>query len=222
MSHVISSKQALADRIRLALDASPLTVVDIAGQMGISRQTLTRYASGAGGDPSALAVSQIAQICGVSPGWLLTGKGSPAGDALDASLVNVPVVDVRLGAGSAGFWSDGGAVVRRVGLPEAWLRGAGIVPSQAFLAQVFGRSMEGTISDGDVVVGERTTMIDRDAIYAVTVNDEAFIKRVQRVPPRGGVRLRLESDNEAFAPIEVYESDHLDVIGRVVRKVVVA
>lgn len=196
-------------------------MADIAAEVQTTRGTLLRYAK-AERDPSAVLIARLASVCEVSPAWLLTGEGSPGGDGVDPTLTDVPVVDVRLGAGSAGFWSDTAAVLRTVGLPAEWLRGAGIVPSLAFIAQVFGQSMEGTISDGDLVVGERTDVIDRDAIYALTVNSEALIKRVQVVPPRGGVRLRLESDNKAFAPIEVYESDHLGVIGRVVRKVVAA
>lgn len=216
-----SAKEALARRLQWSIEHGPYGLGALAVELGVTRQTLGKYASGRS-DPSALLVAEVARLCGVSVRWLVSGEGSPEGTELEGSLVSVPLVDVRLGAGSAGFWDAAGGVVRRIGLPGAWLRSVGVDPALAFLATVLGSSMGPSLSDGDTVLGERADEIDRDGIYAVVVNDEAFIKRVQRVPPRGGVRLRLESDNKAFPEIEVYESDHLDVIGRVVRKVVAA
>lgn len=132
-----------------------------------------------------------------------------------ASVAFVPVYGAPLGAGQAGNASM--VDVRGyMAWEKTWLRReARIDPTRAFVAQVFGQSMERLISNGDLVLGEMQDVVDHDGVYAVRYEDELFIKHVMRRKHS----IVLVSENDIYDRIELGETDDFGIIGRVVAKV---
>ena len=135
-----------------------------------------------------------------------------------ADMVDIPRLDV---AGSMGLGiarpDDHEDVIDRLRVSTAWLRRNINATSHASLAVItgYGDSMEGTFSDGDLLLVDRgITDIKIDAVYVLALNGELYIKRLQRRPD--GTILML-SDNEKYKPYEIKdgELDRFEVLGRV-------
>jgi len=136
-----------------------------------------------------------------------------------AGYVAVPLYnDVRAAAGA-------GAVVTHersddaLIFQEEWIRfELGARPQDLYLIRVGGDSMEPTLRSGDaILVDRRATRPDREGVYIMRMNDMLLVKRLQALP---GGRIRVTSDNPAFAPYEVavpdLQGDDIAIIGRVV------
>ena len=74
--------------------------------------------------------------------------------------------------------------------------------------------MEPALRDGDEILVDRTPRALRAGIHVVRIDDVLLVKRIERL---GAERLRLSSDNPAYAPVE-RALDGVEVIGRVVWK----
>lgn len=88
-------------------------------------------------------------------------------------------------------------------------------PANLRIITGYGDSMQGTFSDGDVLfvdVGVKEVRVD--AVYVLAMNDELFIKRVQRRPDGA---ITIISDNKNYEPFIVTERDSVAILGRVVR-----
>lgn len=77
---------------------------------------------------------------------------------------------------------------------------------------IHGRSMEPYISDGDVVLVDRSrTKPVSESLYIISIEEEVYCKMLQVLP--GGV-IRVKSFNPTFEPFEV-QRDQLNIIGQV-------
>lgn len=109
-------------------------------------------------------------------------------------------------------------VVERMVVSEAWLRRNINASNPANLALItgYGDSMEGTFSDGDLLLVDRgVTDIKIDGIFVLALNDELYIKRLQRRPDGSVLMI---SDNKKYEPyvIQNGEREKFKVLGRVV------
>ena len=88
-------------------------------------------------------------------------------------------------------------------------------PDQMSLIKVSGDSMEPTLLDGDLVLVNhaRTRVAPQGGIYAMSIDDEIMIKRVQPVFESG--KLRVISDNKAYDSFEI-GTDRVKVNGKVI------
>jgi len=143
--------------------------------------------------------------------------------AADFSSKKVGMVDIpRLNvAGSMGNGltrpEDYEDVIDRMRVSTGWLRRNvnATAPSNLAVITGYGDSMEGTFSDGDLLLVDRgITEIKIDAVYVLSLKGELYIKRLQRRPD--GVLLML-SDNEKYKPYEIKngELEQFEVLGRV-------
>ncbi len=83
-------------------------------------------------------------------------------------------------------------------------------PSATFFVRVSGDSMTGAgIHSGDILVVDRTETARHGSIVIAALNGELTVKRLFR---EGG-RVLLESENPAYAPIEVKEGMDFEVWG---------
>ena len=87
-------------------------------------------------------------------------------------------------------------------------------PGRMSLIKVAGDSMESTLYSGDIVLVDhsRDYLDPQGGIYALAVNDEIVIKRVERI---GSNRVRLISDNPRYAPIDL-PADQVRINGKVI------
>jgi phage repressor protein C with HTH and peptisase S24 domain len=108
-------------------------------------------------------------------------------------------------------------VVDTMRVSQEWLSRNVIYSSLDNLALItgLGDSMEGTFSDGDVLLVDRgVTEVKLDAVYVLSLHDELYIKRLQRRPDGA---LLMISDNDKYPPyvIENGDRDAFKVEGRV-------
>jgi phage repressor protein C with HTH and peptisase S24 domain len=130
-----------------------------------------------------------------------------------AEWVDVP----RLGLGaSAGTGATDGAelAVGQLRFSSAWLRRNGLEPAMLSAIEVEGDSMEPVLRDGDEILVDRSLRPLRAGIHVVRLDDVLLVKRVERA---GSERLRVISDNPAYAAFERPVGD-VEIVGRVVWK----
>ncbi|MDP3651066.1 MAG: S24 family peptidase [Rhodoferax sp.] len=79
----------------------------------------------------------------------------------------------------------------------------------------FGDSMKGMFNSGDpLVLDKGVTSVEFDAVYFFRVENEGFIKRLQRIPGEG---LRVLSENKKYDSWTVKPGMDFEVFGRVVK-----
>jgi phage repressor protein C with HTH and peptisase S24 domain len=107
--------------------------------------------------------------------------------------------------------------IERMTVSVSWLRSRvkfnGV--NTLSLITAHGDGMEGTFSDGDTLLIDHSVHdIAIDAIYVLTLNDELYIKRLQRCPDG---TIQMISDNKRYAPhvIKSRSLSKLHVLGRV-------
>lgn len=206
-------------------------------EMGLSKSTqATHKWLNAEAMPEKENMRLLAALCGVRAEWLEYGEGPKyAADrddkeekesnviAADFSSKKTGMVDIpRLNvAGSMGTGlsrpEDYEDVIDRMRVSTGWLRRNvnATAPSNLAVITGYGDSMEGTFSDGDLLLVDRgITEIKIDAVYVLSLKGELYIKRLQRRPD--GVLLML-SDNEKYKPYEIKngELEQFEVLGRV-------
>lgn len=79
----------------------------------------------------------------------------------------------------------------------------------------FGDSMKGMFNPGDPLVVDRgVTTVEFDAVYFFRVENEGFIKRLQRIPGEG---LRVLSENKKYDSWTIRPDMEFEVFGRVLK-----
>lgn len=79
----------------------------------------------------------------------------------------------------------------------------------------FGDSMKGMFNSGDPLVVDRgIRSVDFDAVYFFRVENEGFIKRLQRIPGEG---VRVISENKKYESWTIKRDMDFEVFGRVVK-----
>jgi phage repressor protein C with HTH and peptisase S24 domain len=200
---------------------------ELARVLGIGRQAVTDAKK-----RSHIPADWYLYLCrkyGLNPQWLESGLGpmyiSGQGDApdLDSESVPgshheefsyVPKVRARLSAGGGSMVVDE-AVDSYYAFRHAWLKRKGQI-SQMRLMRVSGDSMEPTLRDEDVVLIDLSqTETYTGKIYAVGIDEEIVVKRLDKVPGK----LVLVSDNRQFYPpieVDLGDDSNVRVLGRVI------
>jgi hypothetical protein len=143
------------------------------------------------------------------------------GTALHRELVGavaLRVMDVEASMGHGMSQPDHENVIMNMVINESWLRRHANFSSPDNLALVtgIGDSMRPTFEDGDSLLVDRSVdELKVDAIYVLALNDELFIKRIQRRPD--GTFMMI-SDNKSYEPYHIKDSERekFKVLGRVV------
>jgi phage repressor protein C with HTH and peptisase S24 domain len=135
-----------------------------------------------------------------------------------ADVVEVPLLSTKGSMGKGLGIEMPESVVDHIRLHDQWIRRHLTVSAPSNLAVISARgdSMEDTFSDGDVLLVDRGVADVRlDAVYVLAIDDELYIKRVQRRMDGG---LTIISDNKKYEPfvIGTGERDKFGVQGRVV------
>ena len=213
---------------------------DLASFFEISKDAI--YKAGRQGKIPPAWFLTIGKKTGISIDWLVSGVGpmrtgnaqaAPA-EAQKSSVVPeddlqwmapeaapsmgytlVPKVKARLAAGTGSLETDG-EIVGYYAFKTDFLRRKGL-PKRMVLMDILGDSMEPVLQESDtVLIDESQNEILSGGLFAVGVENEVFVKYLDRVPGK----LILRSKNTQYAPIEVDMNGHLSesvrIIGRVV------
>ncbi|KJS40394.1 MAG: hypothetical protein VR70_05990 [Rhodospirillaceae bacterium BRH_c57] len=133
----------------------------------------------------------------------------------ESEYVSVPRFDAALSAGPGSIVDPNAKALGSHPFELQWLRAITYATAdQLAVVRVAGDSMEPTLHDGDWVLIDRTqTSVNREGIYALAVDDAAWVKRISlNLRDR---TVQVISDNAAY-PVQELRGDGLCVIGRVV------
>jgi transcriptional regulator with XRE-family HTH domain len=207
------STTKLAERLRSAVDRSGRKQSEIAAQAGIAAATLSRILTGRIAEPSFETTVAIIHALGESVGAVLGERGF----ALDANELKslADFTDflqrtVVRSAATAGIEPNARGSTRQGEVPSSWFaRGARLI----FRAE--GDSMNGAgILHGDFLF-VRPIRDLRGATGNIVVCRLGGATYVKQLEIDAG-RIRLNSRNPRFAPIDVDEDDDFELIGIVV------
>ena len=140
-------------------------------------------------------------VGGPTPGGELQGSVPVSSDELESATVVVPRFFLAASAGSGRYPPDD-PVIDRMVLKQSWIRRMFPAVSLAALAimSVQGDSMAPTLRDGDLMLIDRSVEeIGPEGVYVLTIEDELYVKRVQREPGT----LIIKSDNSMYRTWEV-------------------
>jgi len=213
-----------------------ITDVDLAKILGTNKDTLAGYRQ-MKGLPKGKVLERLVSHYGFSPQWLFKGQGEPFPGARAkypevcgpdiSEFVTVPAqpdfpadefvfirqVNGKISAGR-GLVPDESVDVR-CAFRREWIKKKGGNPEKMSLICVDGDSMAPTLLPGDLVLVDhnRNFISPQGGIYAITVDQEIMVKRVQPVFSQG--RLRIISDNRRYDAFEI-PSDQIRVNGKVI------
>ena len=162
---------------------------------------------------------KIEQIYSTNGWWLLTGKGSMHTNdnslqkTEDKDTIEIDKLSLKASAGTGieNFEVD---TVGRIKLSSSVFR-TKPNPKNLKVIEVIGDSMEPTLQEGDIVVIDTNATYTIDGIYAINIQGEVFIKRLQF---KLDGTIKIISDNQKYETM-IYnpkESEHINfnVIGR--------
>lgn len=207
---------------------------------GVDKNTVAAYCNGKG-IAKGPVLSSIVKDYGISGEWLIAGNGEPFPGArakypevcgplkeyevyaIDTpspgetgadygEYIFVPQVSDQISAG--GGVTPYNHVKMRIAFRKDWIKRKGDVRNMS-LIKVVGDSMEPTLMPGDLVLVNHAlkNVSAQGGIYALSINDEIIIKRVQVLYPSG--KLKIISDNGNYEPMEA-TPDQVKINGKVI------
>ena len=205
----MSEKQSFRDRMLFALDATGMSIAELARRSGVSYDAINKVKRRDGASTSAENASAIARVLGFD--W---DGADPLPTSSDIDLVKVFDVHASAGDGMFALTEDHAS---SLAFPKGylqWLTRAN--PRDLAIIGVKGDSMLPTLADDDIVMLDTSkTDLSYDGLFVIRDNGDALlVKRVGRASKPGHVT--IISDNRAlYDPVEKSLSD-IHVIGKVI------
>jgi len=191
--------------------------------VGVTQGAIAKIVSNNPGGSAHL--HKIARVLGTTPEYLTGETNDPALGAMPTpseqdiaehlDLVEIAMVDMAYGMGAT--FADDRIGVDLVHFPKIWVdQLTHSAPASLAWARGKGDSMSPTISDGDMVLIDRSErrVEDQDLIWAFTIGDMAMIKRLRI----RGDKVTILSDNSEV-PADTAHPDEINIIGRITRVV---
>ena len=206
----------VSNRFKHLLNVLNLKLTEMSKKTGIPYPTLQDYIAGKR-KPGAENLKKIMLELHVSSDWLLTGEGPMFLDRGEREpprddFAYVKKLRVVLSAGGGSLEIDETAE-HVYAFRKSYLKTIGPI-DKMYLMEVRGDSMEPTLADGDLVLIDTSRRKIRPGIFALRIDNEAYIKRLQ---PLGGGRLSVISDNRLYPPQTLdLQKDPVAILGQVV------
>lgn len=205
------------DRLRVAMDRKGLSAADLMRATGLSGAGIKKWIDGVTVEPKYRDVARACQTLGVSPLWLMDGRGELT-PLKQSETVTIDKVDLKgfCGYGTINF--EQVPQVQRLLVSKRWFERnfSYYRPDNIKVITALGDSMSPDINDGDAVfIDISDNDFIRDGVYAALIDDELYIKRVQKAPGK----LIFISTNTAYKPFEIPIDgpSTIKFIGRVVK-----
>lgn len=188
---------SIGDRIKLRRKALGLTLEEVAGRLGISRQTMSRYETGIISNIPSDRMEKLAEILDTSPAYFM-GWSDTASTWLTANATPVSASDFMTlpiyGTVRAG---QGGAVLQETVGYDYVMRRSVTAGEDFFFLRVQGDSMAPTLREGDLVLVRRQSAVESGSLAVVIIDgEEGLVKRVVCGPGW----LELRSENPYYPP----------------------
>lgn len=210
------------ERLRAAMNENDVSASDLVRATGISAAGIKKWVDGVTIAPKYEDVIRACKALKVTPEWLMDGIASTAvvsSSEPDDNAISLDMVDVKASCGvGVANWEEL-PCVKRIQVSRAWFDYHFPYAHQENIKVItaLGDSMEPVVKDGDAVfIDIKDNDFVREGIYAVLVDGELFIKRIQRLP---GKCLRFKSENPSYDPFDVAADSNIEVriIGRVIK-----
>lgn len=201
----------IGERIKQRRKELGLSVDELADKLGKNRATIYRYESNEIEKLPTTVLEPLADVLGVSPGFLMGWEDEPTiKDPLDILMEkydNIKPVKLKrfplLGEIACGepIFADEDR--------ESCVM-ADMDINADFCLTAKGDSMiNARINDGDIVFIKEMSMVDNGDIAAVIIDDEATLKKVYYYPDKG--KLVLYPENPNYEPF-IYVGEELNTI----------
>lgn len=193
------------ERLEAALDENRISEAELSRLLNINQSTVTGWKT-RDAIPRADIAVKAAEILNTSVEYLI--KGSFIDTKTLKKNFLVPILNQELSAGKGSALPDNDEIKGLVALPS-YLKEYGENIACLF---VHGDSMEPTLKNGDMVVCTSLGWDNGEGLYAIRLNGNGYIKRIQV----GTNKIIIRSDNPQYQPIEEpAESENFSVIGKV-------
>jgi len=220
----------VAERLKTIIDSLGMKHKDFAKLSGIPYPTLQDYLIGKS-IPGGENLQKIIMKFHVNLNWLLTGEGEMFVDEKKAEIQRKNIDDVQNTTVKINYYpnvtvSAGYGIQNEdesfsiFEVPRQFLIAIGIKFFKNLdLISVVGDSMEPFISNGEMIIVERTQEARNGDIVIANINGEVYVKKLQKDPFKRYVK--LISTNPAYLDIELKdeELDCLKIIGVVRAKI---
>jgi len=182
------------------------TKIAAGSYLGVSPETMLNYFDGKTRVPFEV-IMRLSAATGVSMSWIWSGEGEKYLEAAASSSGAMFLPDIKNVEET-----DDYSIERALkSLIDLW----GIPLDMAAYGTVTGDGMSPTLSDGDVVVVDRshTDHIETDQIYVFRVFGEVLIRRLER----RGEQLVIKCDNSRYGASTLAggELEHFEWLGKV-------
>lgn len=206
------------ERFCFAMKKRGLIAADMTRKTGMSAPAVKKWMDGSTSSPKYDDVVRAASALSVDPNWLMYGNGSM--DVVPSDQIELEMIDIKASCGGRGHinFEDIPAIKKILVDVEWFRRHFGFYNSKTIkIVTASGDSMSPEIDDGDAVFVDIADNISfRDGIYLLLIDDEVFIKRIQRLVSH---KIALVSANKAYRDIELSTDGQvqIQVLGRVIR-----
>jgi len=215
------SENQLAQNIRALRRHLRLNQTEFGERIGSAQANVSKWENGT--TPDADPLERMAQLAGCSISefkrqpWKAASPRAmddvlTAADGSDIAMVGIRHADAAFGLGAT--FTDEPLEVEVLPFPKIWVQSITYAPAEMLSwVRARGRSMEPTISDGDMILLDHSErkVEDQDDIWAFTVGETRAIKRL-RVK---GDRFVILSDNPSV-PDDEEPIDFVNIVARVV------
>lgn len=198
----------MAIKIKQAIQDRGLTQTEVANALGVSKQAVSFWCSEKS-IPRTDKIEKLAKLLGVSPSFLIFSSSPAKEFPKDETAISIPCLE-------GDFLSEENTLVRTFNVSPKWLSSNAPFTNTNSLRLLTYDSdaMKPTINRGDLLIFDTTIkVVKSDAIFVFLLNNELFIKRIQRIPNG----LQIISDNPSYPSFSIVGEDlkQLTVLGRV-------
>ncbi|WP_255595992.1 S24 family peptidase [Achromobacter sp. ACM05] len=227
----------LKERIQELMVATGWDTNQVAKVAGVSRSAVAQWLGQGSKIINTIGKVEVAERLseqsGFSALWLAQGMGhkmrasslrsahsrSEIAD-LDESI-RIPRFDTGGKMGHGLQLRDQPGIIDSLKVSPEWLqKNVKTYSAETNLAIVtgFGDSMQPMFNPGDpLIIDTGIVTVEFDAVYFFRVENEGFIKRLQRIPTESGMVIRAKSENKEYDSWDITSGMDFEVFGRVLK-----
>ena len=195
------------DRLEKSLDDNNVTASELSRTIGVASSVVYSWKM-RDSIPRADIAVKVAEKLNTTVEYLVTGTDNNQISKSDNTFL-VPILNQELSAGHGDLLPEEDAIEGLLSLP-IWLRKK--YGNNLGALHVHGDSMQPTLNDGDMVVCDSLGWDKTDGIFAIRLNGNGYVKRLQVVSGK----VLIKSDNPKYETItEPLDSNEINVIGKV-------
>lgn len=195
-------------RVEKALKENNITEAELSRRIGFTQAGITNWKT-RGTIPRADIAIITAKALNTSVDYLVNGDVDISDNHKKSKIFLIPILNQELSAGRGQQLPDNDDKQGLVAIPAKIKKMFG---DNLAALHVHGDSMQPTLNDGDMVVCDSLGWDNSDGIYAIRMNGNGYVKRIQVA----NGKILIKSDNPVYDTIEEpIESDNLNIIGKV-------